>query len=221
MLTSIVQTSKNVTLVGAGDVNTGLLNDALAFAPYVIAADGGAQLALNCGITPKLVIGDFDSIDKTVLEKFPENQRILISEQNSTDLEKCLRGINSPLILGVGFLGQRVDHELAAFNALVKYSQQTCVLIGQHDLVLHVKSRIKLRLKPGTRISLFPMNPTRGESSGLKWPIDGLKFSPDGKIGTSNEVAENHVSLKFFNPGMLVILPRAALGSVVTALAGQ
>ena len=42
-----------------------------------------------------------------------------IPEQDSTDFDKCLRHIAAPLVLGVGFLGGRVDHELAAFSTLV------------------------------------------------------------------------------------------------------
>ena len=45
-----------------------------------------------------------------------------VGEQETTDLEKCLYSVEAPLFLGVGFLGGRVDHQLAAMNALVKYA---------------------------------------------------------------------------------------------------
>ena len=54
-----------------------------------------------------------------------------------------------------------------------------------------------------------------GRSAGLRWPIEGLHLAPDGRIGTSNE-ALGPVHLEFDAPGMLVILPRAAL-AVATA----
>jgi len=221
MSDSIVQTSKNVTLVGAGEVTKGQLNAALAFAPYVVAADGGAQLALNCGITPKKVIGDFDSIDKAVLQEIPENSRFHVAEQESTDFDKCLGLISAPLILGVGFLGHRLDHQLAAFSSLVRHSSKACILIGAHDLIFHAPDQIKLDLKPGTRLSLFPMAPVRGVSKGLKWPIEGLEFSPVGKIGTSNSVTDGAISLSFEAPGMLVILPRAALAAAIAGFVGR
>ncbi len=57
-----------------------------------------------------------------------------------------------------------------------------------------------------------------GDSTGLRWPIAGLDFAPGGVIGTSNEVAEPEVRLRFAGPGMLVLLPRARLDAALTAL---
>ncbi|MEE9387579.1 MAG: thiamine diphosphokinase [Paracoccaceae bacterium] len=217
MADSIVQTSKNVTLIGAGDVNKGQLDAALEFAPYVIAADGGAQMALNYGIPPEKVIGDFDSVDKKALAKIPKNNQIHVSEQDSTDFDKCLRLVLAPLFLGVGFLGGRVDHQLAAFSSLIKHTGSRCILIGAEDLVFHVPRQIDLTLRPGSRLSLFPMMAVSGVSTGLHWPIEGLQFSPGVQIGTSNRVTDGPVSLQFAGRGMLVIVPRDALGAVVAA----
>lgn len=218
MMTSIVQTSENVTLVGASKANKGILADALAIAPYLVAADGGAELLLKCGESPKKVIGDFDSISPETLKQFPKDRLFRISEQESTDFDKCLRHIDSPLILGIGFLGGRADHQLAAFNALVCHPTKPCILINKHDVIFHLPPRIEMMLAPGSRLSLFPMAPISGHSIGLKWPITGLKFAPNGKIGTSNIVSENQVRLDMESPGMLAILPRAALHAVVAAL---
>ena len=85
MKDSIVQTSENVTLVGASKANKGVLADALAIAPYLVAADGGAKMLLKCGKTPKKVIGDFDSISSDTMRKIPEDRLFRIFEQESTD----------------------------------------------------------------------------------------------------------------------------------------
>jgi glutamate-ammonia-ligase adenylyltransferase len=63
-----------------------------------------------------------------------------------------------------------------------------------------------LALPRGTRLSLFPMGPVQGDSEGLRWPLAGLDFAPDGMIGTSNEVS-GAVRLRMHAPKMLVILP--------------
>ncbi len=217
----IVQTSKNVTLVGAGQASKGQLSTALEFAPYLVAADGGAELALNYGMTPKKVIGDFDSIDKALLRNIPESRQFYLAEQDSTDFDKCLRHIDAPLILGVGFLGRRLDHQLAALNSLVRHDRQKCVLLGEDDLVLALKGPIELVLEPGSRLSLFPLQATQGTSAGLEWPIAGLKFAPGGPIGTSNRATNGLVRLEFFEPGMLLILPTQALRAVVASLCGK
>ncbi len=217
----IVQTPENITLVGAGQARKGQLQAALAHAPYLVAADGGAQMVLNYGRTPKKVIGDFDSINRLNLAKIPAGDRHRIAEQDSTDFEKCLARLRAPLILGVGFLGARLDHQLAAFNALVRNPGGPCILIGERDIVFHLPGEAGFDLAPGSRVSLFPMATVRGRSDGLDWPIDGLEFAPAGRIGTSNRVTDGKVRLAFDGPGMLVILPLAALGEAVRVLAAD
>ncbi len=214
----IVQTPENITLVGAGQAHKGQLQAALAHAPYLVAADGGAQMVLNYGKTPKKVIGDLDSLDRPNLAKIPVGDRHHIAEQDSTDFEKCLARLRAPLILGVGFLGARLDHQLAAFNALVRNPGGPCILIGERDIVFHLPGEAAFDLAPGSRVSLFPMAPVRGWSRGLDWPIAGLDFAPAGRIGTSNRAGEGPVQLGFEGPGMLVILPLAALDEAVRAL---
>lgn len=219
MAASIVQTSQNVTLVGAGQASKADLNTALALAPYLIAADGGAEMVLNYGNTPKKVIGDFDSIDKNVLVKIPPGDRHHITEQDSTDFEKCLAGIVSPLILGVGFLGGRLDHQLAALNALVRHEGSPCILIGGPDLIFHLRGDISLPLEIGTRVSLFPMAAVRCQSKGLEWPVDELNLAPGGAISTSNRASsDSGVWLRAAGPGLLVVLPKACLAQVIQAL---
>ncbi len=213
----IVDTSEDVTLLGAGDIADGTLNDALALAPILVAADGAAGRALALGLMPQAVIGDLDSLDAATRARIPPERLHGLAEQDSTDFDKCLRNISAPLVLGVGFAGQRLDHELAAYNALVRLAGHRCILIGPVDICFHAPPRLALDLAPGTRVSLFPMAPVTGRSTGLRWPIGGLHFAPDGRVGTSNE-ATGPVALEFDGPGMLVILPMAALRPAMAAL---
>jgi len=61
------------------------------------------------------------------------------------------------------------------------------------------------------------MGAVEGRSEGLRWPIGGLNFAPDGRIGTSN-AALGPVSLTLTAPKMLVILPEATLETVARRL---
>jgi thiamine pyrophosphokinase len=72
-------------------------------------------------------------------------------------------------------------------------------------------------LPVGTRLSLFPLGAVSGTSDGLRWPIDGLSFAPDGTIGTSNEVT-GPVHLTMNAPKMLIILPAEMLEAVMQAM---
>lgn len=213
----IVDSSENIILLGAGEVTSEALAEALTLAPILVAADGAAALALAFGHLPRAVIGDLDSIDGASRARIPPERLHLVSEQDSTDFEKCLAKVRAPLILGVGFMGARLDHELAAYNALVRYPQQRCILIGPVDICFHAPPTLELNLDAGCRVSLFPMGAVTGRSEGLRWPIEGLQFAPDGRIGTSN-AALGPVRLAFDGPGMLVILPREALAAAMAGL---
>lgn len=124
------------------------------------------------------------------------------------------------MILGVGFLGARLDHQLAALHTLVAYTQQPCVLLGAHDLAFAAPPEIALDLATGSRLSLFPLAPVTGRSEGLEWPIDGLAFTPSGRIGTSNRVT-GPVRLAFDAPGMIVLTPPEALDAVLAGFASR
>jgi thiamine pyrophosphokinase len=213
----IGRSKENVTLLGAGEVSPTVLERALALAPILVAADGAAGQALALGRMPQAVIGDLDSIDAPTRARIPPPRLHALTEQDSTDFDKCLRNIAAPLVLGVGFAGLRLDHELAALNALVRLRRKRCILIGPVDICFHAPPRLALDLPPGSRLSLFPLAPVSGRSTGLRWPIDGLALAPDGRIGTSNQ-ATGPVTLAFDGPGMLVILPQAALTVAMAAL---
>lgn len=213
----IVEYHEPVTLLGGGAASADSLREALSRAPRLVAADGGANMASGEGLCPDLVIGDFDSVSAEALAQIPVERQMRIAEQETTDFEKCLSHIRAPLIIGLGFMGPRVDHSLAVWNALVRYPGQRCVLWGEEDVVFAAPCRISLPVTEGTRLSLFPMRAVRGESTGLRWPIAGLPFAPDGVIGTSNE-ATDAVELRFDGPGMLVILPADCLDLAIRAL---
>ncbi|WP_251374067.1 thiamine diphosphokinase [Ponticoccus alexandrii] len=183
----------------------------------VVAADGGTEAVLAAGRTPDAVIGDMDSLRPEIRARIPAHVLHEISEQDSTDFDKGLRSIAAPLILGHGFLGKRLDHQLAAMIVLVRRAAQRCVLVGAEDVVCLCPPRLALDLPAGERVSLFPMGPVRGRSEGVRWPIDGLDFSPAVQGGTSNE-ALGPVTLTLEAPLMLLILPIDCLDALLAGL---
>lgn len=215
----IVTARGGVTILGAGEVHVPVLAQALAVAPLLVAADGGAVRARALGYDIAAAIGDMDSVDAETLAALPAERVHRIAEQETTDFDKCLRHVQAPLILAVGFTGARLDHELAAFSTLLRHPRRRCILIGPEDVAFLAPARLSLRLDPGTRVSLFPLGPVRGESAGLRWPIEGIRFSPMGRIGTSNEAVAPEVRMGFSARRMLVLLPRDCLGAAIRALA--
>jgi len=214
----IVQAPEGATLVGAAEASAKDIAEALAFAPILVAADGGARHVLAAGRTPLRVIGDMDSIDARSLVGLDPATLPRIADQDTTDFEKCLMAVSAPVLLAVGFAGGRMDHQAAVMNALVRHPGRRCIVLGAADLCFHCPPALTLELPVGTALSLFPMAEMRGRGEGLHWPPGDITFAPWGRVGTSNRTAAPRVSLEFAAPGMLVFLPRAHLPEAVRAL---
>lgn len=215
-MTAALTTDRPVTLIGGGPFSPDDLALSLSLGPVIAAADGGADSALAHGLVPQAVIGDFDSLSEAARKAIPADHLHRVTEQDSTDFEKCLTRIAAPLVLAVGFSGARQDHFLAALNALARRIGPPCILIAGADVITLCPPALALDLPAGTRVSLFPMGACRGTSTGLDWPIDGLDFAPGGRIGTSNK-ASGRVSLTMAGP-MLLCLPRDCLGVLACAV---
>ncbi|NIY80209.1 thiamine diphosphokinase [Celeribacter sp. HF31] len=213
----VLITEKNVTLLGGGTICGTLLKETLVHAPCLVAADGAAGQALALGHRPDRVIGDFDSLTDEMRAEIPEESLIHVPEQDSTDFEKCLTRVEAPMIFGVGFTGARIDHELAVYATLTRFPNKRCVILGAEDVCFMAPPDLMLPTEPGLRVSLFPMARVAGRSEGLRWPIEGLDFAPDRRVGTSNEAVATEVRLEFDQPGMMVILPRESCDGELVA----
>lgn len=213
----IVESDHGVTLIGGAPVSGQLMARALTHAPHLVAADGGADRALRLGRMPQAVIGDLDSISANARDRLADRLHP-IAEQDTTDFDKALRHIAAPFVLGLGFSGARLDHGLSVLNALARHPARRCLILSGQDVAFLSPPDLRLALPRRSRLSLFPLGPVRGTSQGLRWPIAGLDFAPDARIGTSNEVAAPEVHLTFDAPRMLVILPLGRLPAVLRGL---
>lgn len=222
MTGSIIRSSGGVTLAGGGALPAALLARALAVAPRLVAADGGLDRALRLGHMPEAVIGDLDSASPEALAQVAPGRLHRVAEQETTDFDKALRSIDAPFVVAVGVSGPRLDHMLAVFNTLARHAHRRCIVLGERDLCFVAPPEMSVSLPAGCRVSLFPMGPVSGTSSGLQWPIDGLSFAPGGMVGTSNHAVGGPVSLRFdAGARMLVILPPETLDAALAALAPQ
>lgn len=211
----VVATKGGITLIGGGHLDPADLRIALGHAPKLVAADSGADQALAAGETPLAVIGDMDSISDSARQKLAD-RFFPVAEQDSTDFEKCLQRVEAGFILAVGFTGARLDHSLAALTVLCRYGDRKIILLAEDDVIFLAPPKLDLDLEAGVRVSLFPMGEVEGRSTGLVWPIDGLRFSPGERIGTSNR-AEGPVTIESRGP-LLIMLPKDQLSQALFPL---
>ena len=223
MQAKTLQFDEPVTLVGGGALDAAMLEQALAVAPVLIAADGGADRAKALGRQASVVIGDMDSLVDA--DAWRERAQVLdLSEQDTTDFEKCLYSVNAPYFVAAGFTGRRVDHMLAVFHAMVRRPDKAVFLIGEAEVmaVLPADRAVNVEVGVGAVVSLFPLLPARGvASSGLEWPIDGLDLAVGQQIGTSNRAVADRISIAVDGPGVLLMLPRTCLETLIRGVLAQ
>lgn len=216
MTDPVVICDQGVTIIGRGVCTADDLDQAMRLAPLLIAADGGADRALELGRMPRWVIGDLDSLGPSSRRRIAPAHIVAVAEQDSTDFAKCLMRIRAPFVIATGFAGLRLDHTLAALTVMVQDWSFPVIMLAAEDVVFLCPPRITLDLPAGTRVSLYPMGPAQGTATGLEWSLEGIVFTPADRVGTSNR-ATGRVDLAMQGP-MLVMLPRDSLGPVMAGL---
>lgn len=152
----------------------------------IIAADGAANKLININVNPTLVIGDFDSIDLSVIHAHVEV--LHVPDQNSTDLEKCLKVIDErelfPCLI-YGATGKETDHTLYNLSVIQKHSINHQIIF--HDSAYKDKEKygvfvsdyLSINLKVGSKISLLSFVQSSVTSKGLKWELINKELSSE------------------------------------------
>lgn len=200
-------------LIGAGPSSAQLIRETSAYCDAIVAADGGFEAAKQAGVQVALVVGDMDS-----QQALPAGQAVAhITDQETTDFQKCLAVCDADVFLGVGFLGGRLDHQLAAFSALLN-EPRPVVLVDEAQLVFVVPPEFSMDLEAETPVGFYPMVPIQASLRGVRWPLSNAAMSPMGQIATSNSALGGALEISVDGPGLLAILPRRDLAGVLAAL---
>ena len=147
----------------------------------LVGVDGGTDAAISRNLNVTLATGDFDSITDSEVE------RIALPDQNSSDLEKSLQyasEMGAKVVKIVGVEGGEIDHQLAAFAALVEAPSELEISMHMSEhIVMRCLDELELVLDVGTKLSLFAFTACANVSiSGVEFPLDGepLAFSTRG-----------------------------------------
>jgi len=209
-----------LVIVGGGTVEVPLLQALSHEGARLVGADGGADAIMAAGLVPDAVIGDLDSVSDP--EGWPEPTRVLhISEQITTDFEKCLYSTRAPVTVALGMTGKRFDHTLSAISAATRFARERAIILAdEHDVALATSGPFRFPVRQGERVSIYPLAPIDFLfSKGLLYPLDGLHLEQGGLIGTSNEAVEPQVEIvpKGDTPWLL-ILEKPHLPALISAL---
>lgn len=166
-------------------------------APFVVAADAGAATALAFGLTPDVVIGDFDSLDAATLHQL-RDQHVPIEtypqDKDETDgqlaIERALLAHPEELLL-MGFLGgSRLDQELANVLLLTRLTVPTVLLDERNECrLLRGPGEHTWEPEPSEIVSFIPLTEEVGgvDTEGLQWPLRGETLRLGDTRSISNE----------------------------------
>lgn len=178
-----------------------LIKELVESADLVVAADGGADKALDSGVTVDAVVGDLDSVSARARSVIPESAFHRVPAIDRSDLEKvvdfCIeRGAGSiDIVAGGG--GGRADHALANLSVVTLYRGRVRIrLVDDRFAVTLVEGEEIVDAPKGTVISLVALGHCEGVTTrGLRWDLDNawLTFSTRG---IHNEVAASPATVR-------------------------
>ena len=178
----------------------------------VIAADGGLRHTEKLGITPDVILGDFDSLGFT-----PAGANVFPVEKDDTDAMLAVRrglelGYREFVLYG-SLDGPRLDHTVANFQTL----QFLCdcgafgILAGITTMAVVVKNGA-LRFPAGCRgnVSVFCMgSDAHGVTlKGLYYPLTGGTLTAGFPLGVSNHFTGTEAEISVEDGSLLVIWER-------------
>ncbi len=164
----------------------------------VIAADGGLAHARVLGVTPNLIVGDFDSVEAHDLRRY---EHVPVErhppEKDDLDLELALtaawsRGAERANVAGA--FGDRLDQSFAALLIAARLStsgRSVALFAANHEArVVPAGASLARELRPGTTVSLLALaEGCRVSTSGVRYPLQEAALPMGSGLGLSNEAA--------------------------------
>ena len=193
------------------------IQDTVKISPddFVICADNSFPAAINQGIIPDLIIGDFDTGVPVSFPTEAEIQRFPIEKDDSDTMlcvkEAARRGFTD--ITVVGGLSGRLDHTFANLQMLaygVSIGLNITVTDGENEAFLLRPGKTILQKKDGFSLSLFSYGEKASGISlrGVKYLLENCELTNLFPLGLSNEITEEKAEISFTHGILLVIISK-------------
>lgn len=211
---------KRCILIGSSpdtDINT--ISRLMHKDDYIICADGGCIFAERLGITPDLIVGDFDSSER------PENSDIEIIalpvHKDDTDMlyavkEGIKRGCDEFILCGA--TGGRLDHTYANFctlkyladrkiSAFIADGRNEIHIVNASDFVAESPD-FTINNSVGHGFGIFPFGCESCEVSlrGFEYNAEKIELTPDFPIGVSNRIADDYAEVYIYSGCAIIII---------------
>lgn len=183
----------------------------------IIAADSGLMAADRLNLPLDFIVGDFDSVKGSILQKYKETStpiETFPTEKDKTDTQIAieLALMHNPSAIDiVGATGSRIDHVLANIHLLLLPMQlgiSAAILDPNNKIYLKKESfQIQKSKQYGSFVSLLPFTDKVSGLTlkGFKYPLDHITLCEGSSLGISNEIKEE-VALVELLEGILLVI---------------
>lgn len=176
-------------------------------AHHLVCCDGAVREMIKSGFEPEAIIGDLDSIDPGLSEKFSD-RLFRDNDQETNDLTKAVnwcikRGYDNLII--VGATGKREDHTIGNISLLAEYSKNVkVIMVTDTGTMTPILETCRMSSFPGQQVSIFSINTeTEILSVGLKYELNLLKLHNWWRA-TLNESIGESFELRFSGGPLIV-----------------
>lgn len=183
-------------------------------ANYIIVVDRGLEALDTLNIVPTHIIGDFDSVNKELLNKYSNiPMTTLEPEKDFTDTHMAFKlalELNSTEVYVFGGIGSRIDHTLGNIHSMKELLDNNiyCKLLDENnEIQLINKTTVIDKDETYKYISLLPFTDTVTGITlvGFKYSLNNYTMNSDASIGISNEQIDNKATIEV-KEGILIII---------------
>ena len=202
---------KRCVIVGGADINNyDYIKTKITDNDYVVFCDSGLKHMKELGISPSLIIGDFDSHENPNLDV---ETIVLPCEKDDTDTvyavkEASKRGFDEFLLIGV--IGARLDHTLGNVSILLYLDS-----LSKKGIIIDDYSEMEIVSKEPVYIddsyAFFSLLNITGIAKGVtirnaKYPLDKAEITCEYQYAVSNEVISGKIAEVFVQNGKLLLI---------------
>lgn len=209
----------NTLIISGGDIEEKFFCEILKNNKFnnIIASDRGLEILHKYKIEPSHIIGDFDSINTEILNKYINKKNIQIErlnpEKDYTDTHMAVKlaiKLKSTNIIILGAIGTRIDHTIANIHVLKETLDANikCSIINERNEIQLIDKTEIIELNSHYKyISLIPLT-TKVEGvtlQGLKYTLNNATLEIGHSIGVSNEQKAKIAKIEI-KKGILIII---------------
>lgn len=185
----------------------------------IIAVDGGLLALHKLHLKPTAIVGDFDTVDKDLLEQYKNSGEAIYwefhnPEKDETDTELALNtamnlGCTSLVLLGA--TGGRMDHSIGNIHLLyfcLKRNVSAAIVDEKNRITVLTEGRTFIACEMwGKYVSFLPLSSeVKGITlTGFKYPLTQKDISIGTSLCISNEILNERGTI-MFDSGLLLCI---------------